>query len=138
MKDVRVGRFQSAIVGMEIIRQNPIAGKGIYRKDRFLSKEEEEIGITGSLNGVIDFGSRYGLIIWFIYFTSMYLSIKYYIKNNSLNPKLTVFYFIPLIVTGLAQVPFYSPVFIILVYLFYYWKKYFLLDSLSSSILSID
>ena len=54
----RMGRFQSARVGIEIIKQSPIAGKGIYREDRFLSKEEEEIGITGSLNGVIDFGSN--------------------------------------------------------------------------------
>ena len=122
-EDVRVGRFQSSLIGIEIIKQNPLSGKGLYREDRFLSKEEEEIGITGSLNGIVDFGSRYGIIIWLLYFGSMFLSIKYYIKDNSLSGKIAILYYIPVITTGMAQVPYYSPVFIILVYMLYYWKK---------------
>lgn len=118
----RVGRFYSAKVGIELIKQNPLTGIGLYREDRFLSKEEEEIGITGSTNGVIDFATKYGLVFWFFYFSAMYLSLKKYAVYNSFQPPYIILFLLPLLATGSAQDPFNSPVYIILAYQYFYLK----------------
>jgi hypothetical protein len=119
-RNVRVGRFHSALVSLKIIKKNPIIGKGLYRKDRFLSRREEEIGITGTSNGVVDFALKYGLVIWVVYFYLFYIALKRLCLLNSFNLEFAFLGIIPIVVTGLAQTPFASPFFAILVYYGYY------------------
>ena len=117
----RYGRVYSARMSLLQIREYPLAGIGLYEEDRYLSKEEKEIGISGSSNGVVDFALKHGIIVWFLYFMGLFVSLKRYCLYYGNSPSDAKLYMLPIIAVGFAQNPFNSPVYFILVYVFYYW-----------------
>ncbi|MBA3680762.1 MAG: O-antigen ligase family protein [Bacteroidetes bacterium] len=117
----RKGRFLGARVDLDIIKDNPLTGRGIYNEVRYLNEEEREIGYSNSYLGIVGLASRYGLILWFFY---MYLLLKflyrYYalmnqgkLNSNRLYP---LFFFLSIFAIAMGQNPFYSVVYLTMVY----------------------
>jgi len=118
--NVRIGRFHSAIISLSIFKENPIIGKGLYRKDRFISNEEELIGVTGTSFGIIDFAVKYGIIAWIAYFVFLYLSLSLLSIHVGYSKIFGYFSIVPILAIGMAQIPFTHPAFIIIVFIGYY------------------
>lgn len=122
----RKGRFLSARVDLDIIKEYPLTGRGIYNEIRYLNDEEREIGYSNSYLGIVGLASRYGLILWTLY---MFLLITFLYKTNSLylnkkkSNKLYPFFFLLAIFSiAMGQNPFYLVIYLCMVYAGYDYK----------------
>ncbi len=117
----RKGRFLSARVDLDIIKDNPLIGRGIYNDVRYLNEEEREIGYSNSYLGIVGLASRYGLILWFFY---MFFLLKFLYKyhklinppHKKLNKFYPLFFFLSILAIAMGQNPFYSVVYLTMVY----------------------
>ena len=116
----RKGRFLSARVDLDIIKENPFTGRGIYSEVRYLNDEEREIGYSNSYLGIVGLASRYGLVLWSLY---MYLLVMFLIKINNLyhqskktNKLFFLFFLLAIIAIAMGQNPFYLVVYLCMVY----------------------
>lgn len=117
----RRGRFLGARVDLDIIRDNPLTGRGIYNEIRYLNDEEREIGYSNTYLGIVGLASRYGLILWIMY---MYLLanflVRYYKLMNregkSRNTLYPLFFFLSIMAIGMGQNPFYLVIYLTMVY----------------------
>lgn len=117
----RRGRFLSARVDLDIILENPLTGRGIYKDVRFLNDEEREIGYSNSYLGIVGLASRYGLILWFLY---MFLLIKFLFKyyklmnpnRKNINKLYPLFFFLSIFAVAMGQNPFYTVIYLSMVY----------------------
>ncbi len=117
----RKGRFLGARIDLDIIKDNPLTGRGIYNDVRYLNEEEREIGYSNSYLGIVGLASRYGLLLWFFY---MYLMIKflnrYYKLMNGEKKKVNrlypLFFFLSIMAIGMGQNPFYQVIYLTMVY----------------------
>lgn len=116
----RRGRFLSARVDLDIIKEYPFTGRGIYSEVRYLNDEEREIGYSNSYLGIVGLASRYGLILWSLY---MYLLIVFIIRINRLytqqqktNKLFFAFFLSSILTIAIGQNPFYLVIYLCMVY----------------------
>jgi hypothetical protein len=119
-ENVRKGRFNSALVSINVIKDNPLTGRGLYKEDRPLNKEEREWGITGSPVGFINMTLRFGIPFALIYFCFLFGSIKIYLANNYSKSFLFLFSSAAILAVASGQDPFLHPAYMFLVFNFYY------------------
>ncbi|MEY4329526.1 MAG: hypothetical protein RL609_274 [Bacteroidota bacterium] len=124
----RKGRFLSARVDIDLIMEYPLFGKGIYMESRYLTDEEREIGYSNSYMGVIGLASRYGLILWAVYFYFFFAFIRryFYIQNPSPQGGLKIFklcFTLSVLMVSMGQNPFPSPIYLVMVYCGYYLTR---------------
>jgi hypothetical protein len=116
----RKGRFLSARVDIDIIKEYPLTGRGIYNEIRYLNDEEREIGYSNSYLGIVGLASRYGLVLWVLY---MFLLITFIYKTNSLylmksksNKLFSIFFLLAIFSIAMGQNPFYLVIYLSMVY----------------------
>ncbi len=116
----RRGRFLSARVDLDIIKENPFTGRGIYSEVRYLNDEEREIGYSNSYLGIVGLASRYGLVLWSLY---MYLLVMFIVKTNKLytqqkktNRLFSIFFILSILAIAMGQNPFYLVIYLCMVY----------------------
>ena len=124
----RKGRFLSARVDLDLIMEYPFFGKGIYMESRYLNDEEREIGYSNSYMGVIGMASRYGLILWFIYFYFFFVFLKryFFIRNPRPEGGLKIFkicFVLSILAVSMGQNPFPTPMYLVMVYSGYYLSR---------------
>lgn len=117
----RRGRFLGARVDLDIIRDNPLTGRGIYNDVRFLNQEEREIGYSNTYLGIVGLASRYGLILWLFYmYLLLHFLYKYYRLMNqekeARNKLYPLFFFMSILAIGMGQNPFYLVIYLTMVY----------------------
>lgn len=121
----RIGRFLSARVDIDLILEHPLYGRGIHKETRYLTEREEEIGYSNSYLGVVGLASRYGILVWFLYFFFQFkfikkMSVQYRYRSWLLY---TLAFFISLIAVGLGQNPFTSPPYLVMMFIGYYYRN---------------
>jgi hypothetical protein len=124
----RKGRFLSARVDIDLIMEYPLFGKGIYMESRYLTEEEREIGYSNSYMGVIGMASRYGLILWLIYFYFFFSFLKRYFFIQNPNPSgghkiFKLCFTLSVIMVSMGQNPFPTPIYLVMVYCGYYLTR---------------
>lgn len=119
----RIGRFLSARVDLDIIAEYPLWGRGIHKEARYQTILEEEIGYSNSYLGIVGLASRYGLIIWILYFYYLFIFLKKIAVYNKINKFYPIFFLIAILAVATGQNPFTSPPFLILSYLGFNFKK---------------
>ncbi len=112
----RVGRFLSARVDIDLIIENPLHGRGIYKSSRYLTPLEEEIGYSNSYLGIIGLASKYGLVVWFLYFYFLIKILLFISETNGLNKNFGYLFLLSILAIGTGQNPFTGPSYLILVY----------------------
>jgi hypothetical protein len=119
----RQGRFLSARIDLKTIKENPLFGKGLYQKDRYITKEEEEYNVVTSQNGITAFAARHGLLAFIIYSLLFYRFLRHYCLIHKFRLAYVNYALIPIIAVESAQSNLFNPVFICLTYLgFYYYQ----------------
>jgi hypothetical protein len=124
----RKGRFLSARVDIDLIMEYPLFGKGIFMESRYLNEEEKEIGYSNSYMGLIGMASRYGLILWFVYFYFFFAFLRRYFFIRNPHPqgghKIFKFCFVlSILAVSMGQNPFPSPIYLVMVYCGYYLTR---------------
>jgi hypothetical protein len=119
----RMGRFLSARIDLDLIAQNPLWGRGIHKETRYLTKLEEDIGYSNSYLGLVGFASRYGLIIWLIYFYLLFKSLSAIVNIYQIRKYYTFIILASIAAVAFGQNPFTNPPYLILVYLGFYLRK---------------
>lgn len=119
----RFGRFLSARVDLDIIWENPFWGRGIHKDTRYITRLEKEVGYSNSYLGIIGLASRYGLILWSLYFFYFYKNIKKYIRIYNINRKYVFIFLLAIMAVAMGQDPFNLPPYLIFTYLGMYSVK---------------
>lgn len=117
----RRGRILSARIDLDLIKENPFFGRGIYSDNRYLNAEEKEIGYSNSYLGIVGLASRYGLVLWFFY---LYFLIKFFFRyyrskndDSLFETKIfPIFFCLSILAVASGQNPFYMPIYLIMVY----------------------
>jgi hypothetical protein len=117
----RRGRFLSARVDLDLIKKYPLTGIGLYTSVRYRNDEERNIGYSNSYMGIIGLASRYGLIVWSFYLfflIKFFYSLKRLSNNtsNRTNRLFPLFFCLSILSVAMGQNPFYSFVYIIMLY----------------------
>lgn len=124
----RKGRFLSARVDIDLIMEYPLFGKGIFMESRYLNDEEREIGYSNSYMGLIGMASRYGLILWSIYFYFFFTFLRRYFFIRNPNPQgghkiFKLCFVLSILAVSMGQNPFPSPMYLVMVYSGYYLSR---------------
>jgi len=130
------GRFGSARLDLEDIKQYPIIGRGIIKSTRF-DEVEHWFGDEAPrviLNGVTDFTVRYGIIGTFIYLVLLFKSLRNYCNEKRFNKQFSVFVLGVLFIIAFGQNVLSIPIFLCLLYLNDIYKKKFFRSMLNNRI----
>ncbi|MEM4260503.1 MAG: hypothetical protein QXG00_04660 [Candidatus Woesearchaeota archaeon] len=119
----RLGRFLSARIDLDIIKENPLWGRGIHKESRYLTPLEKEIGYSNSYLGIIGFASRYGIIIWSYFFYYLFVFVYKKSRINKINKYYSIIFLLAILATAMGQNPFTNPPYLILAYSGYYSSK---------------
>lgn len=117
------GRFTSALLDLEDIKNYPISGRGRSEVTRFKNQGEEFFFENHRTNGLTDYAVRYGLVGFAIYFIMMFYSfvgLSIYYKNSK---SFAIIFVITILTAGFSQGFLQLPTFVCLIYLGFISKK---------------
>ena len=114
IKESRSGRLFSFRKALVIYSKYPITGRGLVSATTAEEGQEE-----GSGYGIVDIGSRFGLIGLIMYLIYFFKSVKILSENSVLNNKrLTLILFIVLLIHSLSQTVYSSPILLMIFYIY--------------------
>jgi len=130
----RVGRFGGAIADLEQLRKYPLSGRGFYKEDRFYTEEDRRVMRSASSMGIIAMITRHGLFYGILYFVFLFKFFIYYSRKEKAPNYFSIIGISGVLLTGSAQFPFITPVFISLVYIYLIYYKNLSFPSLKKPI----
>ena len=115
-------RFVGAELDIEELMESPILGKGLVAEDYSYSIKKK---INHRTNGDTHFANQFGLILFFIYFYSMYRSFRALCLVNNVKTKFAVFILGIIFILGFSELYFNMPMFIAFIFLnFLYFESF--------------
>jgi hypothetical protein len=115
-------RFVGGLLDIQDLMKSPFIGNGLAPLDYSRAGMKK---INHRTNGITNFANKFGIIMTFIYFFSMYMSFRSLCYLNNTRPLFAVYIIIAIFIVGFSELYFTQQVFFAFMFLnFTYFKFY--------------
>jgi hypothetical protein len=115
-------RFVGGLLDIQDLMKSPFLGNGLAPLDYSIAGMKK---INHRTNGITNFANKFGIIMTFIYFFSMYLSFRSLCFLNNKKPLFAVYIMAAIFIVGFSELYFTQQVFFAFMFLNFTYFKYF-------------